>query len=233
MKTNLEKHIEDYNKDKKALIEEVKKKAQNIESQYTIYEITAFVDSIFPFGEYYLHKREKLETRYKNGQPFQEKTYYYTTETNVAYCKKEDLINSFLILNRCNQKLANILPIPAREKKRLLEERENAFREIQNTITPQLKTIQGTDREVRAYQKAIYRGWITQTTNGYKWHKTKAQLAYFANKLYCPTNKEKMPYKAIEELFDVRRMDSAVNALFNNKKEQKWSEEIDVFLKEV
>lgn len=118
-------------------------KIKAIDQQYTMEEITAIVDEIYPFGEYYgkEHRGKKKELVLEDGIlkaiETNEDVTYHTIETNEEYCKKEDLINLFLSLNRCNKKLAfSGIPLTAREKKRLIDERAEAYNQLQEIINP-------------------------------------------------------------------------------------------------
>ena len=76
------------------------------------------------------------------------------------------------------------------------------------------------------YDKAIESGFIEKTDNGYKWvFGGKASLGYFFTKIYGIS--ERIPYKNIEKLFNVTRLDRAVSQLNEAKKPQKWRIEID------
>ena len=73
---------------------------------------------------------------------------------------------------------------------------------------------------------------MEQTGNGYKWafrNGLKAALCYFIMKVYSPDIADPKPihYKALEKLFDVARLDSALSAMLNAKKPQEWRGDID------
>lgn len=140
-------------------------KIKAIDQQYTMPEITAIVDELYPFGEYDLqeHKGTRKEVCTKEGKVIvhngkvgvqvggefkeikdgkfytrdtKEKVTYNTIETNEAYCDKEDLMSLFFTLNKCNRKLAfSALPLTAREKRQLIEERAEAYKHLQAIIT--------------------------------------------------------------------------------------------------
>ena len=82
-------------------------------------EIKAIVDELYPFGEYELNDKGEADA-------------------NPAYCDKEDLLNLFLLLNKCNKKLAfSPIPLRAREKKQLIEERDNIYKQLQEKLNPE------------------------------------------------------------------------------------------------
>ncbi len=89
-----------------------------------------------------------------------------------------------------------------------------------------------TDRAKKYFAKAIQAGFMEQTGNGYKWvfrNGLKAALCYFIMKVYSPdiADPKPIPYKALEKLFDVARLDSALSAMLNAKKPQEWRGDID------
>lgn len=91
-----------------------------------------------------------------------------------------------------------------------------------------------TERARKYFPRAINAGWMKPDsgTRGFKWEfggprGGKARLGYFVWKVYCPTNKEKMPENAINKLFGVNRIGSSITQLFDAQKPQKWKGEID------
>lgn len=89
-----------------------------------------------------------------------------------------------------------------------------------------------TDRARKYIAKAIEVGYIKPTDNGYEWifggkRGGLARLGYFIEKVYCPTNTEQLPEKAINNLFGVTRIGSAISQLHNAKKPQPWQADID------
>ncbi len=91
-----------------------------------------------------------------------------------------------------------------------------------------------TDGAKKYFAKAIQAGFMEQTGNGYKWtfggrKGAKAALCYFIMKVYSPDVRDSkmIHYKALEKLFDEKRLDSAYTATFNVKKPQQWRGEID------
>ena len=97
-----------------------------------------------------------------------------------------------------------------------------------------------TDTAKVAFKRAIDKGWIKKTGTHLMWlgsddKKNKAQLAYFCGRIYgyrYDENKfanvgKKIPYKALENLFNVSRLDVALKQVYDSKKKQKWRKEID------
>lgn len=90
-----------------------------------------------------------------------------------------------------------------------------------------------TERARKYFGIAIEKGWILPTsTDRFKWlmggeRGGKARLGYFVVKVFCPTNTETLPEQAINDLFGVRRIGSAITQVFNPKKPQRWRWEID------
>lgn len=86
---------------------------------------------------------------------------------------------------------------------------------------------QETEREKQYFARSIEAGFMEKTATGYKWTwgGKKARLAYFITKIYGVN--QQIPYKRLESLFGVSRLDSAVNQLMNAKQPQKWRQQID------
>lgn len=86
--------------------------------------------------------------------------------------------------------------------------------------------------EARKYfERAIEKGYIESSPNGLKWTKTKAQLAYFCEKVFCPKPTDSFPETALNALFNVKRLLSSKTALYDAKKEPVWKNVIqsDIF----
>ena len=86
-----------------------------------------------------------------------------------------------------------------------------------------------TDKVKKYYTRAINEGWIIETGYGYRWKwgepREKARLGYFIKKAYDPDGFGVIPYKALETLFGVKRLDSTIYQLVGGK--PKWQDEID------
>ena len=93
-----------------------------------------------------------------------------------------------------------------------------------------------SERAKKAFVKAVEAGYMEKTATGYKWlyaNASKASLGYFIMKVYSPENTKQIPFKALEGVFDVKRLDRAVEQATNVKKPQPWREQIDNLLKEL
>lgn len=91
-----------------------------------------------------------------------------------------------------------------------------------------------TDRAKKYFEKAIGAGYMEKAGSGYKWtfpisRGAKAALCYFIMKVYSPNPRstKTIHYKALEQLFSVKRLDSATGAMWNAKNPQEWRGDID------
>lgn len=87
-----------------------------------------------------------------------------------------------------------------------------------------------TEREKQYYEKAITQGMAIKTDSGYKWlycSGSKVSLVYFLSKVFCPKGVEQIPFKRLNNLWGVSRLDSANDQLANAKKNQQWRQHID------
>ena len=111
-----------------------------------------------------------------------------------------------------------------------------AIEECNNTNPQQkqatLKSRQETERERKYFDKAINVGLMEKTDSGYRWNHNnglKASLGYFLNRVFNPKGMTQIPYRRMENLFNVSRLDSAVGkAVRDVDKPQKWRPEIDI-----
>lgn len=87
-----------------------------------------------------------------------------------------------------------------------------------------------TEREIKYYGKAIEAGMAKKTEQGYRWLGSNVSLGYFINKVHRPTATERLPYKRMEELWGVKRLDSAVHQSADRK--HKWEKDIDALFEE-
>lgn len=95
------------------------------------------------------------------------------------------------------------------------------------------KQTKATELEMKYFERAIEAGYMQKTETGYKWlwggdRGKKARLSYFIRKIYADDCLQ-IPYKRLEKLFGISRLDSSISQLMNAKKEQKWQPEIDKF----
>lgn len=77
------------------------------------------------------------------------------------------------------------------------------------------------------FKKAMQKEWIKATGTGLKWNKSKVELAYFCGRVFCPKNIEPFPGTALDKLFEVNRLQSALTQICSAKKPQKWKPIID------
>ena len=88
-----------------------------------------------------------------------------------------------------------------------------------------------TERAKKYFDRALKSNYMIEKSNGYKWlwgePRGKARLAYFLHGVYNPKGLEAIPYKSLQTLFRVTRLDIAVEQVINSKKPQKWRKEID------
>mgnify|MGYP004523264295 CR=1 FL=1 len=80
------------------------------------------------------------------------------------------------------------------------------------------------------FNKAVENGMAEITKDGYKWiynNGTKASLSYFLHKVFNPKGTGRLPFQALEKLWNVTRLDSALAQVLSAKKPQKWRNQID------
>lgn len=83
------------------------------------------------------------------------------------------------------------------------------------------------ERAEKYFERAINEGWAEKTCYGYKWKIEKIKLAYIVQEIYNPNGSGRIPYKELEAIFGMDRLDSSVTQLITAKKPQKWIPEID------
>lgn len=95
-----------------------------------------------------------------------------------------------------------------------------------------------TDRANKYFARAIEAGYMTTTAAGYKWgfggkRGAKARLAYFVERVYCPSATDKIQsdiIRLLQQLFGVERLDRAIQQNADTGKSRavmKWRAEID------
>lgn len=93
-----------------------------------------------------------------------------------------------------------------------------------------------TDRAKEIFAKAVKAGYMEKTATGYKWlynSGSNASLAYFIMQVFSPDNTKQIPFKALGQLFDVTRLDRALDQATTAKKPQQWRGAIDNLLKDL
>lgn len=107
-----------------------------------------------------------------------------------------------------------------------------------NSIVVELPDELNTDVAQKVFSVAISKGWIEVENGKYKWlgfgqRPSKAQLSYLLSRVYGYVFRndwnvgEHLPYMALEELFNVKRLDRSVRQTYEAKKPQPWRKHID------
>lgn len=94
-----------------------------------------------------------------------------------------------------------------------------------------------TERARKYFARAVEAGLMEKTGERYKWtfggnRGAKARLAYFLMKVYNPDNTQTIPFKGLESLFGVSRLDSSYAAMLTVSKPQSWRLDIDKLFEE-
>ena len=129
----------------------------------------------------------------------------------VALKNEQKIIEEELLLLGVNVELNQEQP--------LLKQRQTASKKQKET-----------ERERKYFAKAIEAGLMEKTDRGYKWlhnNGMKASLGYFLNRVFNPKGTTQIPYQRMENLFNVSRLDTALDQALTAKKPQKWRKEID------
>lgn len=87
-----------------------------------------------------------------------------------------------------------------------------------------------TKAEVEYYGKAVKSGMAEKTEDGYIWkynNGSKASLAYFLYRIFNPNGTGQIPFKKLDVLWDVSRLDSALDKAISAKNPQQWRTDID------
>ena len=101
---------------------------------------------------------------------------------------------------------------------------------VQSKQPQQLELPQLTDKESFYFARAIEKGLMKQTENGYKWLPEKAKkvsLMYFVSCIHCDLTKDEIPYRKIERLFGYKRLDSVYQSFLRTNQKQSWKSSID------
>ena len=120
------------------------------------------------------------------------------------------------------------------ERRKMLQKLLEDCKKSENTVhdTIKLPCELDTERARKYFVKAIKAQYIKITENGLQWvlisgRGKKASLGYFIQKVFCPSNTEDIPEKAVNKLFGVDRIGSAISQIYEAKKPQKWRDTID------
>ena len=101
---------------------------------------------------------------------------------------------------------------------------------VQSKKPQQLELPQLTEKESFYFARAIEKGLMKQTENGYKWLPEKAKkvsLMYFVSCIHCDLTKDEIPYRKIERLFGYKRLDSVYQSFLRTNQKQSWKSSID------
>lgn len=101
---------------------------------------------------------------------------------------------------------------------------------VQSKQPQQLELPQLTEKESFYFARAIEKGLMKQTENGYKWLPEKAKkvsLMYFVSCIHRDLTKDEIPYRKIERLFGYKRLDSVYQSFFRTNQKQSWKSSID------
>ena len=101
---------------------------------------------------------------------------------------------------------------------------------VQSKQPQQLELPQLTEKESFYFARAIEKGLMKQTENGYKWLPEKAKkvsLMYFVSCIHRDLTKDEIPYRKIERLFGYKRLDSVYQSYLRTNQKQSWKSSID------
>ena len=88
------------------------------------------------------------------------------------------------------------------------------------------------ERARKYFAKAIEARFMDKNGDRYKWlfnGGSTACLAYFLKLVYDPDGCRTIPFKQLERMFGVKRLDVALGQALNAKKKQRWRVEMDTF----
>lgn len=114
----------------------------------------------------------------------------------------------------------------------IIDERLTELGEPQQKAAPAKKSEPCKERAKTYFAKAVKAGYMEKTDTGYKWtfgepRGAKAKLAYFIKCVYNPDGCSSTPYKSLEALFGVSRLDSITTSTLETKNPQPWRKDID------
>ena len=101
---------------------------------------------------------------------------------------------------------------------------------VQSKQPKQLELPQLTEQESFYFARAIEKGLMKQTENGYKWLPEKAKkvsLMYFVSCIHRDLTKDEIPYRKIERLFGYKRLESVYQSFLRTNQKQSWKSSID------
>ena len=101
---------------------------------------------------------------------------------------------------------------------------------VQSKQPQQLELPQLTEKESFYFARAIEKGLMKQTENGYKWLPEKAKkvsLMYFVSCIHRDLTKDEIPYRKIERLFGYKGLNSVYQSFLRTNQKQSWKSSID------
>lgn len=139
------------------------------------------------------------------------------------------------IVDYCHLGEAALLPVVLCN--RALYEAVRGCNEKHGTKALEAHREPSTEQAKKYFVKAIEAGFMEKTDTGYKWifggkKGVKAALAYFLMKVYNPDNTQTIPFKELESLFGVSRLDSSYSGMLTVGKPQNWRRDIDKLFEE-
>lgn len=146
-----------------------------------------------------------------------EETHYYVLKNNGEYIWRE----RFKMFCELDQ-----------EANEILEIYNHVFpnSRVDNTGSNKKEPKELTEREIKYYGKAIEAGMAEKTEQGYRWLGSNVSFGYFIDKVHRPKATERLPYKRMEKLWGIKRLDSAVSQSADRK--HKWEKDIDALFEE-
>jgi hypothetical protein len=169
--------------------------------------------------KWYNYSLAEIESNYGNIP------YYKLCEKYLFECKDEN----YYLLNPKFNKFGYAKEILEKELQKITVSQQAN----NGKTTSEFKLPSGlnTERARKYFAKAIEAQYITTTDNGLKWvfgdERGKVILGYFIQKVFCPNNTGTIPETAVNKLFGVTRIGSAITQIASAKKPQKWRTEID------
>ena len=181
-------------------------------------------------------------------------------ELNEEKDNREEVFRLLTKIRLINQKLSGkglFFHLPSGERERLKEERERLYNGLKQKagLLPQRQQKAGnklslpdevnTPKAENTFARAIEMGWMRERPEGgFGWigfgkRPSKAQLSYLCAQIYGYQYSvrngnvgDNAPYEALERLFGVKRLDRAMQEVFEAKKPQRWRQQIDQIITE-
>lgn len=92
----------------------------------------------------------------------------------------------------------------------------------------------GDNKDLTGYQKECFAklinaGYMYKVGDGcrYKWHKSKALLAYTMEKIFCKNSTDKFPETMLNNMFGVNRLGQARSQLYNSSNPPRGAEGVN------